>query len=275
MANNSFNLTVLGTGNMAEAIIAGLVSKKIIPSSSITGFDISPTRLSFMKMKYGFATAKNIGEAVSKGDVILLSVKPQQMKDLLTTIKPSLKKNALILSIAAGLDTAFFEKHLGAKAKIIRLMPNTPAMIGCGATAFFANSNASATDKKITRVIFESTGLVDEVEKESLLDVITGTSGSLPAFVYSFAAPIIAAGVKGGLSEETSKRFVLQTMIGAAKLMEASKDDAQTLIAKVASKGGTTEAGLKVLQKRKFAVILSQTIQAAVKRAAGLRKLLS
>jgi len=132
-------LAILGTGNMAEAMIAGLIAKKVLRPGQIVGFDVNRKRLQFIRKKYRIITARSADEAVRKSDTLLLSVKPQQMKELLGQIRPELAKRHLILSIAAGLDVRFFEKYLGQKHKIIRLMPNTPALVGMGATAFFAN----------------------------------------------------------------------------------------------------------------------------------------
>lgn len=262
-------LGILGTGNMAEAIVAGLgrSSKKV----AVTGFDVDRARLKKLAKKYRFRAATNLSEVLQKSDILLLSVKPQQMKELLTEIAPLLSSKHLLLSIAAGLDLRFFEKILG-DAKIVRLMPNTPALVGLGATAFFPNSHCSAKDKRTVNFIFESVGQVVSVPSEGLLDAVTALSGSGPAFVYLFIKALIDGGTKLGLDPSLSRSLAIQTLLGATTLLKQSPDAPAALISRVASKGGTTEAGLKVLAQKKFETIVGQCLEAAHKQAGALRK---
>ena len=265
-------LAILGTGNMAEAMIAGLIAKKVLRPGQIVGFDVNRKRLQFIRKKYRIITARSADEAVRKSDTLLLSVKPQQMKELLGQIRPELAKRHLILSIAAGLDVRFFEKYLGQKHKIIRLMPNTPALVGMGATAFFANRNCGALDKKRTQTVFSAVGISFEVKKEGLLDAVTGLSGSGPAFVCRFAEALIQGGKKTGLNQRLARDLTLQTLIGAATLLRQSGEKPSRLVKKVASKGGTTEAGLKVLKRKKFGSIVESCVVTAARRARQLRQ---
>ncbi|MBI4412704.1 MAG: pyrroline-5-carboxylate reductase [Deltaproteobacteria bacterium] len=265
-------VAILGTGNMAEALIAGVLAKKILRPAQIIGFDVSRKRLNFIRKKYRIAASHSAIEAVEKADTILLSVKPRQMKELLDQIRPALSRRHLILSIAAGLDTRFFEKNLGRQYKIIRLMPNTPALVGLGATAYFANRNCGTSDRKRTQTIFSAVGIAFEVKKESLLDAVTGLSGSGPAFVYRFAEALQKGGIKAGLPRHLSQELAVQTVLGAATLLAESGEEPDALVKKVASKGGTTEAGLKFLQRKKFERIVQQCVVAATQRARQLRQ---
>jgi pyrroline-5-carboxylate reductase len=261
----------IGAGNMAEAIIAGLLRKKIVTSSSITACDVSSQRLKVMQSRYRLKASPSLQVLAQQSDVIVLAVKPQQMKEVLGELKKEITPRHLVLSIAAGLDIPFFAKYLG-QVRLIRLMPNTPALIEKGATAFFMNTACKKSDKKIVESIFSSIGIVMEVKKEKLLDAVTAVSGSGPAYVYSFINALVQAGIRVGLSQDVARKLVEQTVIGAAELLQQSQEDPESLIAKVASKGGTTEAGLKILRKKKFDSMILETVKAAAKRAAQLRQ---
>lgn len=263
-------LGIIGTGNMAEALIAG-ITKKVLPAKNIIGFDVNEARRRFVEKKYKITSAKTLVELCHKADVILLAVKPQQFPELLTTLKPFITKRHLVASIAAGIDTKLMEAFLG-KQKIVRLMPNTPALLGLGATAFYANKSCTVKDKKLTQKLFEAVGIVTEVQKEDLLDAVTALSGSGPAFAYLYMSEMINGGIALGLPADVAKNLAVQTVKGSAQMLLLAKDSPDELIAKVTSKGGTTLAGLKVLQKKKFGTIIHACLNAAAKRAKELRK---
>lgn len=268
-----FQLGIFGTGNMAEALIAGITQKKVLRPNQIIGFDTNKTRLQFIQKKYKIKSARSPQEVCGQAQVILLAVKPQQIKELAFQIKPRLKKNQLLLSIAAGIDTKLLEKYLGIHP-IIRLMPNTPAFIGLGATVYYANRLSSSKNRLFVKKLFEAVGLVVEIKQENLLDAVTALSGSGPAFVYSFIEALARGGKQCGLSQEMSLKLAAQTVVGASILLQNSSLSPQELIAKVTSKGGTTLAGLKVLQQKKFSSIVEKCLKAAAKRANELRKLI-
>lgn len=265
------SLAILGTGNMAEALLAGILAQSILRPRQVIGYDVNPGRLKQLRKKYGISIASSAQEALARADAVLLAVKPQQMAELLNPLKATFTKRHLLLSIAAGLDTRFFEKIVGKDRRIVRLMPNTPALVGLGATAFFANKKCSSNDIRTTHALFGAVGIVRQVAKESLLDAVTGVSGSGPAFVYSFARALIEAGVANGLSPDTARELAIQTLLGASKLLEQSSEPIESLIQKVASKGGTTEAGLGVLRRKKFDKLVGECVTAAVQRANELR----
>lgn len=265
-------LGILGTGNMAEAIFSGLIQKKIFKPSQIHGYDIHTNHLKKLARRYKIIPTSNVSDLIKQSNIILLSVKPQHMESLLESFKNQNLKGKLFLSIAAGLDTHYFEKKLGSKIRLIRLMPNTPVFLGLGATAYFANRNCTSADIRLAQKMFESVGIVKKVTKENLLDTVTALSGSGPAFVYLFIDSLMKAAVKQGLKKQDAFELAIQTTKGAAAMLETSKEDVASLIQKVASKGGTTEAGLKILHQSKFPQIVRNCIQGATKRAKELRR---
>ena len=253
----------IGTGNMAEALIKGLLSKKVFHKKNIIGFDINKKRLTSLKRKYGIQVTTELNQIVSDAHIILLAVKPQQMADALNTLCTQLKTNQLVISIAAGLPLSFYTQRLGKKIKIVRVMPNTPAMVNLGVAAFLATKNCSLTDKKQVTQIFNAVGLCFEVKKESLLDSVTAISGSGPAYVYLFAQAMIQSAIKLKLNPTQSKLMVIQTLLGATSLLQQSNESPQELIKKVASKGGTTEAALLSFSSSHFEAIIDKAIQQA------------
>lgn len=265
-------LGIIGTGNMGEALIAGLLAKKVLRSTQISGYDVSRARLNTIGRRYKIRTTPSLKKLVQSSTILLIAIKPQQIRGLLGEIKTLLKKEQLILSIAAGINVKQIEKELGKNRKIVRLMPNTPALIGEGATSFYLNRNCSNKDKRKTELIFSAVGEVFEVKKESLLDAVTGLSGSGPAYVYQFIEALITGGQKQGLKREVARQLALQTVIGATELVKRTKKEPKELIKKVTSKGGTTLAGLKVLKQKKFSSIVQQCIGAATRRAKELGK---
>jgi pyrroline-5-carboxylate reductase len=268
----SSTLSFLGTGNMAEAIISGLVGQKIVPGKNIRGFDLDIKKLQALKKKYGITPVKTLNDA-ALSDIIVLSVKPQQFSELLPKLATLLRKDALIISIAAGIDTSSIAKRLGRKTRVIRVMPNTPLLVGLGASVYVATKSCTSTDKKNAEAIFGAAGLVLETKKEDLLDAVTGLSGSGPAYVYQFAQGLIDGGIATGLKADMARKLAIATLRGATQLLEDSGEEPDELTAKVASKGGTTEAALKYLATKKFKTIVADAVTTATKRARQLRTL--
>lgn len=256
---------------MAQAMIAGLLAKKVLTSRQIAGFDVNPTQLARVRKKFGLRTCRSLRELAATSDIILLSVKPQDIRKVLVDIAGYVVHRHLVISIAAGIDVATLEWSLGKKQKIIRVMPNMPALIGQGASTFYLNSACGPRERKVALKIFSAVGEVAQVKNEKLLDAVTGLSGSGPAFVFTFIEGLIAGGKKSGLTPEMSRKLALQTVIGAAILAQQSSETPQQLTAKVASKGGTTEAGLKVLKRKKFVDTVANCVSAATRRARQLR----
>jgi pyrroline-5-carboxylate reductase len=254
----------VGAGNMAEALINGLTKAEIYAPADILISDIKAERLKLLAEKYGVSIAQNNAELAAKVDILVLSVKPQNMNEALESIKDAFKQDTLVISIAAGIKTANVAAFLG-DAAIVRVMPNTPALISEGASALFANEKAKpALDK--ARRIFSAVGRAVVVEDEGLIDAVTAVSGSGPAYYFLLMEEMINAAEQLGLAGDVAKELVLQTAKGASLLAVDADKRGETpaeLRRKVTSPGGTTEAALKVFSDSRF----GPTVAAAIERA--------
>jgi pyrroline-5-carboxylate reductase len=254
----------IGGGNMAEALIKGIISAKLYPPENIITSDINPRRLEFLQSQYKIRTAADNAELARCVDTLVLSVKPQSMAGVLDNIKDSVDPDTLVISIAAGIKTKMLESALH-NVGIIRVMPNTPALIGQGASALYAADRAKPMLRMAQR-IFEAVGIVVFVDEEDLIDAVTAVSGSGPAYYFLLMEEMINAATELGLPHETAKKLVLQTAKGAALLAVKSDEQGETpeqLRKKVTSPGGTTEAALKQFSDGNF----GQLVNAAIKRA--------
>ena len=263
----------VGAGNMAEALIKGIISSKLYDPQNIWASDPLAERLQQLTKQYAIQTIADNAALAAKADILILSVKPQTMTEALDSIKNNLNKDALIISIAAGIRTANIASMLGDVA-IVRVMPNTPALIAQGASALFANDKAKAVLKKAIS-IFTSVGKAVTLDNEDSLDAVTAISGSGPAYCFLLIEEMIKAGIELGLDKDTAKDLVLQTAKGAALLaVEADKTGrtAAELRQKVTSPGGTTEAALSHLSQSKFAQSITQAITKARDRSRELSK---
>jgi pyrroline-5-carboxylate reductase len=254
----------VGSGNMAEALIKGIIRAQVCAPENIFISDIRPERLELLAKEYGVQPVESNAALAGKVDILVLSVKPQNMAEALQSIKDTFKSDTLVISIAAGIKVAKIAAALGEVA-IVRVMPNTPALIGEGASALFANEKAKPMLKKAEK-IFAAVGRVVVVDDENLIDVVTAVSGSGPAYYFLLMEEMIRAAGELGLPDSAAKDLVLQTAKGAALLaVEADKrgEPPAELRRKVTSPGGTTEAALKVFADGN----LGPTIAAGIKRA--------
>jgi pyrroline-5-carboxylate reductase len=261
----------LGGGNMAEALIKGIIKAKVYKPENIFVSDVRPERLGFLANEYGVATVEENAELAVKVETLVLSVKPQNMTSALQSIKKNIRPDALVISIAAGIKTADVSAVLGDVA-IVRVMPNTPALIGQGAAALFANDKAKPNLKKALS-IFSLVGEAVVVETEDLLDAVTAVSGSGPAYYFLLTEEMIKAAVQLGLPDDVAKELVLQTAKGAALLAFEADKNGQTpaeLRQKVTSPGGTTEAALKVFAESNFSRLVTAALTAAWNRSRQL-----
>jgi len=261
----------IGVGNMAEALIKGISTAGIYGPADIFISDIRPQRLKQLGKKYKVKPAKDNPDLVSKADIIVLSVKPQNMTEALESIKSAVGPDLLVISIAAGVKVANISGVLGDLA-IVRVMPNTPALIGEGAAVLFANDRAKPKLAK-AEAIFSSVGKAVIVEDEELIDVVTAVSGSGPAYYFLLIEEMIKAAGRLGLPDEVAKELVLQTAKGAALLAIRADEEGQSLAElrrKVTSPGGTTEAALKILTEGKFGELISAAIEKAHDRSQQL-----
>jgi pyrroline-5-carboxylate reductase len=265
LKNNT--IAFIGAGNMAEALIRGLLANKVLPASRIIATDVRLERLEELKKALGIRIATDNAVAAREADLIVLAVKPQQMSSVLSGLR--LPVSSLFVSIAAGVTTARIEREVGGKPRVIRVMPNTPALVGAGAAALAKGKYATDNDLQTAETILKAIGVTVRVD-EKLFDAVTALSGSGPAYVFYVAEAMIQAGIEAGLPAEVAKKLTLQTVFGAGKLLVESSDAPDALRKKVTSPGGTTEAALKVLSERNLIGIFKDAIKAAEKRSREL-----
>jgi len=267
----------LGAGNMAEALIKGLLASKIVSPVQITACDKSSERLLLLAEKYEIKLFNKNFEVAKNSNIIFITVKPGDVTEVLKEIAPELTPDKLIISVAAGVTTdaisiALRSSGFAHHVPIIRAMPNTPVTVREGATAVFADANASASDLKLAAAIFESVGSVITVEDEELMDAVTGLSGSGPAYVFLFMEALCEAGESLGLGREAAKTLAIQTTLGAARLALEGGESLHDLRKKVSSPGGTTIEGLKKLDESGFKDAVIKAVEAAAKKAKELSK---
>ncbi|MCX5633426.1 MAG: pyrroline-5-carboxylate reductase [Phycisphaerae bacterium] len=261
----------IGAGNMAEAIIKGIIDAKVYKAKDIIVSDIRPQRVKTICKKYKVTSAGDNCKLVRMVGTLVLSVKPQNMSQVLDEIKGSVGKNLLVVSIAAGITTKRIQKALSS-VPVVRVMPNTPALIGQGAAALYATKKAQNRVKDVKR-IFSAVGLAIEVNNEKLIDAVTAVSGSGPAYFFLLMEEMIKTAQKLGLKKELAEILVLQTAKGAGLLAVKAFINGQTpdiLRKLVTSPGGTTQAALKVFSKRNFEKMIKEALNAAAKRSREL-----
>ncbi len=258
----------LGYGNMGQAIAGGLARAGAVTGSQIAAFDVDASKTK-LAVSLGGRAAASAAELAAMADILLLAPKPQDMRAALQSLSGGLRREALVISIAAGVSIGFIQDMLGAAARIVRAMPNTPAMVGAGATAFARSETCTAQDCAMARAIFEAVGIAEEVP-ESLLDAVTALSGSGPAYYFALVEAQTRAGVALGLPEAQAGRLAGQTLYGAGRLLHESGESATVLREGVTSKGGTTAAALAVFGSRGLDAIVDAGMAAAAKRSKEL-----
>lgn len=262
----------IGAGNMAEAIIKGLISGGIFKKTDITASDISKKRLEYIGKVYGIKTLTDNTKLAGDSDILVLSVKPKSVPKVLKEIKSKITLKKIIVSIAAGVTVATIAKSIGKKAKIIRVMPNTPALVLEGASVLYGNENIAETDMSKAMNVFEAVGAAYVVDDESLLDPVTGLSGSGPAYVSVFIEALSDGGVKMGLPRAMAHKLAAQTVFGTAKMIIEGDAHPAEFKDKVSSPGGTTIGGLHKLEEGGFRSSAISAVEAATKRSIELSK---
>ncbi len=260
----------LGSGNITEAIISGLIysNKKI--RKNIISTDIRKERLEYISKKFGVNIISDNINAIRNSDIIIIAVKPQQIEDLLKEISGKIQPSQLVISVAAGITTKYIEKFLD-KVPVIRTMPNTPVLVKEGMIVYCKGKYAKEIHENLVKELFSSVGLVISL-KEKFFNAVTAVSGSGPAYVFYLAETLIKSAEKLGLDKKTAKILTIQTILGAAKLMKNSFDEPEILRKKVTSPGGTTEQAIKVFEKNNFCKIIEFALKSALKRAKQLSK---
>jgi pyrroline-5-carboxylate reductase len=263
-------IAFIGCGNMARSLIGGLIADGY-PPGKIVASDIDLDQLSRAEEHFGIPTDSDAQRAVSISQVIVFAVKPQQLGAVAKALAPALAgRPVLAISVAAGVRTDSLARWLGGDPAIVRVMPNTPALVNSGASALYANAQASPEQREFAEGILRAVGLTLWLEDEDLLDSVTALSGSGPAYFFYVMEAMESAGVTLGLSPEQARLLTIQTAFGAAKMaLESSADPAQ-LRAQVTSPGGTTERALAVLEQGGMKMLFQQALAAARTRSQEL-----
>lgn len=263
-------ISFIGAGNMAVSLIKGLL-KENYPAKNLWASNNNVERLNNLKNLNINLTADN-RYAVQMADIIVLAIKPQIIKCVASEIADLIQeKKPLVISIAVGVNLNRLERYLCNKnLALIRCMPNTPALIGCGATGLFANEHCSTLQKEVAESIFRSVGTVVCLACEEQIDMVAALSGSGPAYFFLFIEALEEAGIELGLSKETAKRLTLQTALGSTRMAIKSKKSIEELRKEVTSPGGTTERALEFLKKSHFTDIIKKALKEAKNRAEAL-----
>jgi len=260
----------VGGGNMARSLIGGLLENGHDPARVIAS-DPLPHATQALVNEFGISTYADNTQAAQSADVIVLAVKPQQMQAVVSELGSSLS-GKLVVSIAAGVQCASMEKWSGEVFDLVRCMPNTPALLQCGATALYANAEVSAANRDTATTILASAGEVAWVNSEAELDAITALSGSGPAYFFLLIESMTHAAIKQGLAKDLANKFAIQTALGAARMADAGEHEPAQLRTNVTSPGGTTEAALNSFDSNGFRQIVERAMQAAHDRSEQLGK---
>lgn len=261
-------IAFIGAGNMAASLIGGLRAKGL-DAAQIRASDPGEETRARVSAEHGIEVFADNAEAIQGVDVIVLAVKPQAMKDVCEAIRPNLKPNQLVVSIAAGITCASMKNWLGAQP-IVRCMPNTPALLRQGVSGLFATSEVSAEQRQQAEELLSAVGIALWLNEEQQLDAVTAVSGSGPAYFFLLIEAMTAAGVKLGLPADIAAQLTVQTALGAAHMAVASDVDAAELRRRVTSPAGTTEAAIKSFQAGGFEALVEKALGAAAHRSAEM-----
>jgi len=260
----------LGAGSIAEALIHGLLAGgQVQPSQLLVTNRRNRERLASLASRYGVRTTCDRGAVVAEADILVLACKPGDVADLLQEVGPGTRPGQILLSLAAGISTETLRSLVNEGVQVVRAMPNTSAQVGESATAFCLGAGAGEEARELSRAVLGAVGGVVEVP-EHLMDAVTGLSGSGPAYVYLMVEALVAAGQEVGLAPSVARPLVIQTLKGAARMLEETGEDPAVLREKVTSPGGTTAAGLAVLRSAGFEEALIRAVQAATERSREL-----
>ena len=267
----TYELGIIGAGNMAEAITRGILRAGLLKPSQIIATDVAAPRRELFQNELGIKSVDDNAAVAGQSRRLLLSVKPQQVQTALAGIGAVMNVETRVISIMAGISTAFIEKHLsgGKPWRVIRAMPNTPMLVGEGMAGICAGNHATPDDVADAKRLFEAAATVIEVTEDQM-DAVTAVSGSGPAYFFYFVEHMIRAGESLGLTAQQSKTLALKTAAGAARMLATSTDTPQELRRKVTSPGGTTQAAITYLEQQMVGEIFAQAIGAAAKRSKEL-----
>ena len=269
MNKHKHTIGFIGGGNMARSLIGGLI-RAGYPADALSVADPNESIRSALATDFGIQTTSDNQQIADQCDVVVLAVKPQVLKDVVTMLHTGQRQDQLFLTVAAGIRTASLSNWLGRDTPIVRAMPNTPALVQSGATGLFANSRVSEAQRDLAESIMRAAGLVQWVEDENQMDAVTALSGSGPAYLFLVMEVMEKAAQNLGLPAETARLLTLQTAFGAAKLALEIEEDPAVLRENVTSPGGTTERAIQVLQQEGLEDVFNKAIRAARDRAQEL-----
>jgi len=262
-------LVFLGAGNMTEALVRGLLAAGLCRPDQVTVTDITPERRDYFTREFGVRALGDNRAAVRGARMVVLAVKPQVLPAVAGELAGALPPDALVISIAAGFRTARLEALLPERTRVVRVMPNTPALVGAGAAAWCRGRCATAADGAAAAALLRAVGLCLEVD-EAKMDAVTALSGSGPAYVFRFLEALLEAARELGLEDDVARQLAYQTVAGAAELVRRTGEPPDELRRRVTSKGGTTEAALRTLDAADWAGALRAAVRAAARRSEEL-----
>ncbi len=266
MPLNNKRIGIIGGGAMAEAIIAGILKAGLASPGQIMVSDLSDGRRAHLGNEYHISVTRDNLEPVRNADLIILAVKPYVMGDVLAQTGGHIGGHQTVISIAAGITTGFIEQRLTGEVPVVRVMPNTPLLVGAGATAVCRGQWASDSHIRLVLTLFGAVGLAVPVA-ENLMDAVTGLSGSGPAYMYVIAEAMADAGVRAGLPREISSALAVQTMLGAARMLLETGSHPGVLKDMVTTPGGTTIEGLYALEEGSLRAVIGKAVAGATRRA--------
>lgn len=262
-------IAMIGAGNMAQALIGGLLARGH-PPSRLVAADPDDDARTRVQREHAIRCEADNAAAVAGADVVVLAVKPQTIDDVAASVADALADRAVVVSVAAGVPVARLAAALGEGRAIVRVMPNTPALHGAGATGLFAGTRCSEEQRRAATELFEAVGKVYRIDDEALMDVVTAVSGSGPAYFFLLAEALADAGAAAGLDRKTAEGLAAQTAAGAGAMLAGGDESAAELRRRVTSPGGTTAAALDVLTQRGLAGLVADAVDAAVARGREL-----
>lgn len=262
------DISFIGGGNMASALIGGLIAQGF-DAARIRVVEISPESREALRARYGVQVFGGMDAAAVAADVVVLAVKPQQLKEVATALTPMLSRQ-LVVSIAAGVRAPDLARWLGGYRQLVRVMPNTPAMVSSGMSGLYALPEVTPAQRQQAETVLRAVGKSLWLTEETEMDAVTAVSGSGPAYVFYFMEAMQAAATEFGFTPEQARTLTLETFLGAARLAAQSDEDAATLRARVTSKGGTTERALANMEQAGVKAAIVQAIHAAAERSREL-----
>lgn len=263
------SISFIGAGNMAEALMRGLLKEGHYTKDRISASGPREERMADLRDRFGIFASSDNREVARRSDIVILSVKPQIMRRVIEEVADDIPVDALVISIAAGIPTFAIEERLHSQARVVRAMPNTPCLVDAGATALARGTHATNEDVQVAREIFDSVG-TSVILDESQLDAVTGLSGSGPAYMFLILEALSDAGVKVGLSRRNAQLLAAHTVLGSAKLLIETNEHPGLLKDMVTSPGGTAITGLHVLEAGGLRTTLMDAVEAATKRSREL-----